>query len=422
MANAVANTRAVGLADVASFYRRWCAENPLYSKLFVSRVEMSPFNQEGIAQTVVPSMAFLAWVGVYLADGIRVNRPEAQALAIADLFLPEIKLDRLLNRNEARELLVDSVTALLESDSIATYTDADIAALEVDAVTEEEISALSLPDNFSLRVTEQNHEPPRMTPHQALLALYRMTIQMRPSISIGGLTFIVVTYLAVLKRGNMTQQFLDKVVNGVREDLGVASMNINPETCQTLYRVFGSQINDQNIPVITARWSGLLPEQALRLRLTVTQASGSGLTALVVIGVAILKYPDFRWLKIKALFPGEFAAFDTARAAVGNNVWYGFRHDLGPVKSTLYKNLAYVAKELLIKIDGKGTLNQYRGWTNAPKYRAILDTMIADYETHVMNVAFDRDQNDTHFEVRMSDDAISTIITALNAAAEVYTM
>lgn len=110
------------------------------------------------------------------------------------------------------------------------------------------------------------------------------------------------------------------------------------------------------------------------------QACNSGITALIVIGRAIKIFDDFDWGRIVQIFQQEWASVEVAMNDVGNNKWYGFKHNLGRVASTRYKNVAYVAKELLIKVNGEASLRSYDGWTRRAKYQAVLDTMIADYK------------------------------------------
>ncbi|KAK9707981.1 hypothetical protein QE152_g27537 [Popillia japonica] len=69
------------------------------------------------------------------------------------------------------------------------------------------------------------------------------------------------------------------------------------------------------------------------------------------------------------------------------NVYYGFKHDLGVVKSTLYKSYGYVAKELLIKLRGERSLAQYAGWPRMVANQAAVDRLIANFETYRTEVA-----------------------------------
>lgn len=98
----------------------------------------------------------------------------------------------------------------------------------------------------------------------------------------------------------------------------------------------------------------------MRLRLTIVQAAGSGLTCLILILKAMRIYANFPWWVVAALYGNEMANVETATTAVGDNPYYGFKKDLGAVKSRLYKNIAWVAKELLVRINGETTLNNYK--------------------------------------------------------------
>lgn len=76
------------------------------------------------------------------------------------------------------------------------------------------------------------------------------------------------------------------------------------------------------------------------------------------------------------MYPTEVVDVLQAMNTVENNVWYGYKHDLGPVRSTRYKNLAYVAKEVLIKIEERSSLTRYMGWIRRAQYQAAVDIMI----------------------------------------------
>lgn len=82
--------------------------------------------------------------------------------------------------------------------------------------------------------------------------------------------------------------------------------------------------------------------------------------------------------------PGVLEAFARARVVVAGNPYYGFNNDLGQARSTLYKALIYVGRELLIKLDGQRSLRSYRGiGNNTPiKNKAQIDEIIADYIDH----------------------------------------
>lgn len=138
-------------------------------------------------------------------------------------------------------------------------------------------------------------------------------------------------------------------------------------------------LNSVSARAIIDTWLLLLPAHAVRMKTTVQQASWAGLTSMVVIGRAMILYPDFLWDNINNAFPNEFNAFFAAGTVVGGDIYYGFNKNLEAIKSTLYKNLSYVCKELFINGNCEESLKNYRGWTNHPREKATLDLMIAEY-------------------------------------------
>jgi len=66
---------------------------------------------------------------------------------------------------------------------------------------------------------------------------------------------------------------------------------------------------------------------------------------------------------VNTLTGGELVSWETARGIIGENLYYGFKRDMGAARSTLYKSAGYVARELLIKINREKTLLRYAGLT-----------------------------------------------------------
>lgn len=118
------------------------------------------------------------------------------------------------------------------------------------------------------------------------------------------------------------------------------------------------------------------------------QTIGSGLTALDIIRCAMKIAPDFSWAKIALLLPQDARNVLSAFQTVGNNPYYGFKQDLGIVKSTNYKSFSYVSKELCKKFGGPtySTIEQYRGWTKNPLHKQQLDLLIEEYTPNTENI------------------------------------
>jgi hypothetical protein len=64
---------------------------------------------------------------------------------------------------------------------------------------------------------------------------------------------------------------------------------------------------------------------------------------------------------------------------IGGNPYYGFKKNIGEAASTRYKYLGWVAKELLIRGAGKGTLSSYQGWPRTVPNHDRVRQMIDDY-------------------------------------------
>lgn len=96
-------------------------------------------------------------------------------------------------------------------------------------------------------------------------------------------------------------------------------------------------------------WTELMPDHAIRMRTTIQQAAWAGLTTMIVIGRAMILYGTFLWPNITRAFTTEMNSFVTAVERVGNDQYYGFGKNIEVARSTLFKNIGYVAKELLIR-------------------------------------------------------------------------
>lgn len=56
-------------------------------------------------------------------------------------------------------------------------------------------------------------------------------------------------------------------------------------------------------------------------------------------------YKDFNWTLVGKILHPELLHYKDAVEAIADNPYYGFKSDLGVVKSTLYKNIAYCSHQ-----------------------------------------------------------------------------
>lgn len=170
--------------------------------------------------------------------------------------------------------------------------------------------------------------------------------------------YITNAYCALSKRGQVTDKFCNKINAAVRDELGVV-VNLHSGTLNAIYKGYLQGINKTNAAGVFTRLDVLIHDIALRLKLTLMQASGSGLTLFMIIGRALRLYNDFPWGRVNTLTSGELVNWNQAMTAIDENLYYGFKRDLGIARSTLYKSLGYVARELLMKINGEITLRRW---------------------------------------------------------------
>lgn len=186
--------------------------------------------------------------------------------------------------------------------------------------------------------------------------------------------------IASAKRGNISTPLLRKVVEAAQSSLNTIDGLLTQENFRTIFRVYGSYINDVVAAEVFARWEVMIPNSLLRMKILCRQTAGESLTQWNTIVTAIDRFFGFQWEVMRRLWPEEWAKLEEASQAVRGNPYYGFKEDLGPARSTNFRRLAYVAKELMIKVGGEAALSQYRGWLTDFPGRARIDEMVVGYE------------------------------------------
>lgn len=225
------------------------------------------------------------------------------------------------------------------------------------------------------------HTAPLQQPLNLDAAYRVMTwLAKRITASVRKTEIILWTLVAMVKQGNISDRFTAKITQSLEQEVGL-TVTLPSDGIRAVWDAYGPYINEMTAGPVFNRWLPLVPQNALRVRLTIMQAAGEGLTAFTTILKATRTHPRFNWSRVINLFPQEWDNFVKAVAAVGTNTFYGFKKDLGVVRSTMYKNLGYVAKELMVKVSGDAPLNFYAGWTRMPAFRTIIDQMVVDYET-----------------------------------------
>jgi hypothetical protein len=215
-----------------------------------------------------------------------------------------------------------------------------------------------------------------MTPFEAMIYLLLLAAHYPRSAT--PVEMLANTCVACAKQEQITPAFAEKIMRGIQDELG-HEVTIDSDTVQILFTHFGRNFDETTAPIAFNRWEEILPENALRFRLTIQQVAFSRLNVYQTILEAIRTFPDFFWPVLNRLLPGDMQRFITAQVLIQENEYYGFREDLGEAASTRYKSLGWVAKELLIQGAGKGTLAQYQGWPRTVPNHDRVRQLVTDY-------------------------------------------
>nr|QMP82322.1 nucleocapsid protein [Coleopteran chu-related virus OKIAV151] len=377
MADEIIPPRVSGPCENREFYNKYLCSSPLLSNFILYNLNHAPFSETWTRDEVI-TMAYLANYGRSLS----LNGPAAPdrtllyVAVMGELIGPELPTEMFLPEAEARRRFSHAVTLLSQHPNLAALSSNNLGNYAQMIVEE---PALYPADPYGEHVAGDVGAGGDIPFPACVRILRHIALGATPAFKLGGLALIANITVSICKRGTISDQFVQKIEQGIQNDLG-KQVILNADAIRQYYSHFGKFINSQNIRAIAGRWNALIPQQALRLSLTVQQIAGGGLTAFVTIGRAMRLYNDFPWAEIAAIMPADFTNYTNAVRAVNGNLYYGFNADLGPARSTLYKNLAYVGKELLVKVGGEAALNRYAGWTRRVPDQARVDVLIAEYE------------------------------------------
>lgn len=214
---------------------------------------------------------------------------------------------------------------------------------------------------------------------------------------------VIHAIVAFCKRGSVTQELANRVSDALRMELQ-KEVDLDTTVVKHFYNYYGRTLTANSAQKIRNRWLTFVPEDAICLRNLLKQAAGGGLITIITIMRAMLKHPNFPWPTFRSLFPAEFINIQAALTEINGNEMFGYNQDLGAAKSTLFKNVAYWCKDLLVRVDGEHELNRYRGWTRNPTNAVAMNRML---DVHL--TLFEIGQ----IEPRAADAAIDALYAAI---------
>lgn len=274
-------------------------------------------------------------------------------------------------------IIVQSLPGRAALDYFPTITAAGYEAIPLDPTVDD--NRLGLPPVYPF--TTQDLEA--LNIHH-LVKLLRVLLRFSEEVdgTRRGLFIITNLIVAICKQGTISGQFIEKVRTAMRQDLG-SDIAITTSLVGSIWGAYGQYINENNVGPLMKHFLDHIMAEAIRLRITINQSKYQGLTMFQTIGRAMLKYPDMAWHLLERVIPQEFINYKLALRAVGDNPYYGYSASLDLVKAANFRNLGYLSKELLVKLNNEGNLNYNRVFEAKPDKARIIDKVILRYITEV---------------------------------------
>jgi hypothetical protein len=219
-----------------------------------------------------------------------------------------------------------------------------------------------------------------LTIAHTMAVLNQLVEHATPKLKAIGTSMYINIFVSLGKKGLITDRKADALNDAIRSELGIPD-SMDKDLIHYTYTQIGSLVNELNAGDLFGQWKEAIEGFSLRLKMTLEQAAGTGLTPISIIKKAMKMFPTFDWGKMNQFYPGELQRVLDAAEAIGDNRYFGFKSSMGIVASANYKNLAYVAKELLHAHGGPdfSTVKQYQGWTRNPKFKAEVDALVAAF-------------------------------------------
>lgn len=374
-----------GIADTRAIYGELMAPNPLTRNFILRNLGIGIFTGRIHDPMVFKMTLLIAKVKAALHQ--QDNVASITMITVGELMAPNVDEGLCLPRDACRERFIRAVVHLMRSNVstiMTTVTGATWAEATTDPTSEVSYVARNIVEAvrpaYSALPWPAAGAPGAfdITVQTAYHILHWFAGHMRNAYHNYALETILTTHLMMARRGSVSEGFLAKFTEGIREELGL-DLNLEPDVISLLYKAYGGYIDESNAGSLFSRWNSMVPEHALRLKLTLSQTALAGLTSYVTITEARRKCPGFNWRAAYSLLSGEFDAYVAATGLINNNRYYGYKRDLGVASASHYRSLAWLAKELLIKVEGEAALARYAGWVKTPRHKDALMELITAY-------------------------------------------
>ncbi|APG78830.1 hypothetical protein [Wenling crustacean virus 13] len=375
-----------GLLDKAGFWREVLKQEDPYMKLCLRHCNARPWVAPDGIRKWGRAMEVAWLLSTRIVATLRVTTPHSILVwTMMETLAPQVHDERYIPRLEANALIVRSVYNDSSFQSlVSNYTDANLAQDLHDLSQDPDFERPANDDGVPTTIAIQFSAVANKSAEGAMAILWvlakrSVNLHTRPA------QVLVHTLCALAKQGNATQAFVEKITQGFVTDTG-KPLNLDAEGIEACWRLIVHHVDDSNVEAIVSDWLAKLPHEALRLRITLQQIPGEGLTCITSIIKAIQDFPGFNWTWVYKNFPGEMTAAGTASIAITNRGFYGYKKDLSLVKAANFRTVGYIAQQLLVRAGGEGPLRAAKCFTRTPKLKALIDQMIDDFIINAVTI------------------------------------
>lgn len=200
--------------------------------------------------------------------------------------------------------------------------------------------------------------------------------------------YMVTNLICLAKMGSITEMKLDSITTQVREELKV-SLDVQFEEIPEIFKGLSLVVKSGELNAVTIMKGNLGAiglEDASRLYLTMIQSVDTGLTAVTVIADALAQYPTSAiWNYLSKEVPTEFSRWTTAARLVAADGFIGYASSevKEQVKSSLFPNLFYAARQVLLVYGGENNIRGIKTATKAGK-KMFIEKLLEDEKNQVM--------------------------------------
>lgn len=321
---------------------------PAWTKLLITRNINMPTFAQAVDKDALDRIVIISMMGVC---GKGLDRDLGWRVAMAECCLPHIPNTDFKDQAEARKSFKGRVINFLENtnhmNAICSFAGVADRVVSLKQGSDPEINFTVLPILVGEALHLQGLDYDKFIP-----LFRRICHHALPDLKHQSLKLIVMSHVALIKQGNATNQYIDKIVAEVTESTGL-DIELDIDVMKSVHSEYMKNLTPDQVRDTATAWRNMIPMTFMRARMVLDRGAGHNLICFSTVKRALRTYPGFPWTALAQLIGlPELANFEAAEVAIADNPYYGYRSDLGPAKSTLYKNFATACSLLIAKAEG----------------------------------------------------------------------